>query len=333
MIENDINLPLPILRAMETNEYSAGKADFTPSSLAYGAKEYWGRIKAQQEHKEGSIKASRLWASFTGTLMHKGLEHLLELYNKTLDKPVYRTELHMEADFNTVAKYAKLSESKIVGGTIDLVEIDDLVIIWDYKTMSTTQLVLDDKIEEWTLKGNIYRWLLIVTGVVPKVNKLIYIPIFKDWTATKAGRSRDVSDIPCPAVELELWSREKIEQSIASNIEDKLKYANIAYQDIPYCSPKERWEKPCQWKVYKVKNGKKADRALPGCTYPQHEEHLAKEMLIQRVQKEKEAGISYTYEKVGGEAKKCQNWCPVRQWGICDFDKVNNNQETEEDQE
>ena len=34
MIVNDINLPSPILNAMRNNTYTAGNADYTPSSLA-----------------------------------------------------------------------------------------------------------------------------------------------------------------------------------------------------------------------------------------------------------------------------------------------------------
>ena len=71
---NDIDLPEPIFHAMIANVYTSGDADYTASSIVYGAKEYWGR----KRFTGLSQNCSGMWAAFTGVCMHLGLEKLLK---------------------------------------------------------------------------------------------------------------------------------------------------------------------------------------------------------------------------------------------------------------
>ena len=315
MIQNDIRLPRPIIDAMNANKYSAGKADYTASSLVYGAKEYWGRKKFAGELHE---RASRLWAAFTGTLMHLGLESLLDKWNESNDgKEKYVLEDRITISFNENSMYYYLTEDRLIGGAVDcrLVLENGTGILYDYKTMSTAGLITKDKIDDWTKKANLYRWLMECTG--KKIGKLIYIPIFKDWTATKADRSAKVEDVPCPEIELEMWTREQIEKWIFNSVSEIEKHKDTPYEDIPYCNEEQRWEKPKQYKVCKVKNGEMGN-ALPGLTFDN--EDLAKEAMETRqlsAKKDEEYAIKIT----GGEATKCQSWCGLSYNGKCNYNK------------
>ena len=341
MIVNDINLPSPILNAMRNNTYTAGNADYTPSSLAYGAKEYWGR----KTFRGLNSRASTLWASFTGTLMHLGLEHLLkaklfctlsgkcitdtypckekeEIFSCLCCEHIeikrdngYKTELHLEVPFNEVSSSLKLPVDRIIGGTIDLLEVAGNTIIWDYKTMSTSQIINEEKVKEWTEKANIYAWLLMETKTVQKIDKIFYVPIFKDWTATKAERSRDIYDSPCPTIRLEIYDKEKIEKSIYDKVMKIEKYRLTKFEEIPYCSREERWEDKMEYKVCKVTDGQ-MKRAVSGGVFNTEEE--AMDFLTSKLQKAK-MSESYGIKRTGGIPKKCAKWCILSQNGKCDY--------------
>jgi hypothetical protein len=311
MIINDCSLPLPILKAMENNKYNPGNTDYSPSSITLGAKEYWGK---RLYGKACNTRASSIWASFTGTLMHLGLEELLK------DEVNVLREIHIEHNWNEKAQGEKLETDRIVGGTVDLLwKLDNgKHILFDYKTMSTASIISDDKIKEWTFKANFYRWLLENAGY--KIESLIYIPIFKDWTATKAMRSRSVEDIPCPSITLEKWDRAKIEQEIYDRIIEIEQYRGKDFKDIPYCNPEQRWEKPPVFKVCKEENGK-VGNALPNCTFETMEE--AESIRDERIASLKPKDThTYIVKKAGGDPVKCNNWCSLSENGFCDYVKT-----------
>ena len=307
MLINDIDLPKPIYDAMNVNNY-VPVGDFGPSSLKYGAKEYIGRIR----NKGLNRLASKEWAAFTGSLMHEGLEGRLKHY------PEYEQEVQLKADFNEVAKFYKLDRSVTIGGTCDLIqhESDLIVNIWDYKTMSTATLILDDKIKDWTAQVNIYMWLLIVSGKVTKVNNLYMIPIFKDWTSSKSMRSHSVEDVPCPVVSIPKWTREQIEKYIYDKVSSVQQYMDLPYEEIPYCNSDERWCGEPSFKVCKIKDGKLGN-ALPNCTFDKLEQ--AENELMNRISKAKK-DEEFGIKKSGGISVKCNNWCNLKTNGICDYE-------------
>jgi hypothetical protein len=90
MLINDIDLPEPIFHAMIANVYTSGDADYTASSIVYGAKEYWGR---KLYGKETNSNCSGMWAAFTGVCMHLGLEKLLKDFNQMIleDNPILKS--------------------------------------------------------------------------------------------------------------------------------------------------------------------------------------------------------------------------------------------------
>lgn len=343
LLINDIQLPRPLFDAMSNDEYSPGNSDYTPSSLGQGTKEYWGK----RRNKGLKRYASKSWAAFTGTAMHKGLEYMLrsiykcDLYGKIFESmdpcreaitkditdckdcpyikviklSVYRTEVHLEVNFNGVAKTLRLPEEKIIGGTIDLIEIDNEIIIWDYKTMSTTQFIDEEKVREWTIKGNIYVWLLMMTKTIPKIDHLRYIPIFKDWTTTKAERLRDVNDIPAPTIPLEIWSRAKIEQFIYDQVIRHEACKDTPLDEIPYCTMEERWEKPTQYKALKFTDGIPGKKA--SAVKPTQEEIIG--FINSKKPKKNEL---YIYKEFKGKPTRCMGWCDLGNNGLCNYKQL-----------
>jgi hypothetical protein len=304
-IINDINLPEPIFVAMSKDTY-VRLGDYSPSSLKCGIREYIG----SKRFKGFRQLASNAWPAFTGTLSHIGLQVLLK------DDPRYQSEVTSVVSFNEMAKSFQLEKDVTISGTCDLLQIDKQIIIWDYKTLSTATLILDDKISAWTTQVNIYMWLLYCTGKIDRLDHLRIIPMFKDWTTTKSGRSRAVTDIPCPTIEVEKWTRFDIEKYIYDKVSMIQKYEDAEWNEIPYCSMNERWEKESSWSVCKIQSSGEPGRALDHCTFTDKNDAIIK--LEERSKKAKKDEV-FVIRKNGGIPKNCLTWCSIGINSKCDF--------------
>ena len=306
---NDIQLPKPIFDAMTLDKYEGAHVDISPSSIVYGAKEYWGR------KRNPGLKsvASKRWGSFTGTLMHEGLKYLLSKYAGPGE---YELERRIEFSFNEKARVRKLEIDLIIGGGIDGIykTAEGKRVLFDYKTMASVQFIDEEKITEWTIKANLYKYIYEkATG--EKIHKLVYIALYKDWTATKAQRSRQVDDVPCKSVVLDVWPEDKIETFIYERALYFEQYRFVDYKDVPYCTDKERWMKPQVFKVGKITNGK-VERAYPKCTFETIEEANTE------LDKRNSNGIVAGIKVDGGESTKCEKgWCPLSANNVCDYCK------------
>lgn len=306
MLINDCNLPLPVYIAMSQNNY-VPRGFIGPSSLKQGVRQIIGRKRFPSSDR----LASREWRTFTGTVTHIAMEQLLK------NDPRFRTEIPLEVSFNSVSKFYKLDKDVTIGGTCDLLfEDNGEFTIWDYKTMATTQIIDDEKIKGWEEQINIYRWLLITSNTVAKIDRLFVCGYYMDWTCTKSLRSRDVNDIPCPTVQIKMWTREQVEKYIYDKVTQIQKYIDSPWEDIPYCSPEERWCKPPKWSVCKVQSNGELGSQLPKCGFDN--EHDAEVKLIERQSKAKKDEI-FGIKKTGGISTMCKDWCDLSRNGHCDF--------------
>ena len=308
----DVPVSKPIFYAMCIDTYSSGNTDYSPSSLFRGAKEYWATKKGSKG--KGSTVSSS-FASFRGNLIHRGMEEYIKLY----DGPGYQTEFHVEVNFNDHAKI-KLKEDKIVGGTIDLLHtnVDGIVTMVDYKTMTTVQFMSDEKIKEHTEKANFYVWCLNKAGY--KVDKVVYIAIFIDWSLMRYIRSGR-KDNPTISVPIDMWDEDKAEAMIRENIEKIEQYKDTPIADIPYCSPAERWEGKPEYKVGKMDKDGIVSRAYNGCTFTDIKDAMAEIGKRNADPKNKStAGLKVA----GGKPMKCQYYCDVGRSGVCNYMEVHN---------
>ncbi len=306
MLINDCDLPLPTFRAMQKKTY-VKLGDLSPSSIKMGIRQLLGN----KRFKGGDQLASRQWRMYTGTLVHIGQQILLQ------DDPEFKCEIPMSVKFNDVSKFFKLPEDLTIGGTCDLLHIaNNIYTVWDYKTLATVQMIDDEKIEGWTEQINIYRWLLIVTGTVPKVDHLYVDAFYIDWSPTKAIRSRDVNDIPCPTLTIPMWDRKKCEEVIYNKAMEYLKYKDSPWDEIPYCDDKARWYKPPKWSVCKVQPNGELGSQLKFCGFDNEED--ANQKLMERIAKAKK-DENFGIKKSGGESTMCKDWCDLARNGHCDF--------------
>jgi len=306
MLINDCQLPLPTFRAMQKQTYIK-LGDLSPSSIKMGIRQLLG----SKNFPGGNKLASREWRMYTGTLVHIGQQVLLQ------DDPEFKCEIPMSVSFNSVAKFFQLPEDLIIGGTCDLLHVaDNIYTVWDYKTMATTQIIDDEKIEGWEEQINIYMWLLIITKTVPKIDHLYVNGFYIDWTCTKAIRSRNINDIPCPTITILKWNRHKCEEVIYNKAMEYLKYKDAPWEDIPYCDEKARWYKKPKWSVCKVQSDGELGSQLKHCGYDNEED--AKQKLMERILLAKKDD-KYGIKKSGGVSTMCKDWCDLSRNGHCDF--------------
>ena len=315
-MKNDINLPDPLFDAMCVSTYSKNGADYTTSSLTDSIR------RAIAEKGSGSEElASSMYSSWRGTIVHSGIQSMLEKHNLLPNKDrTYMVEKSIVVSFNDVAK-RKLPEDRKIGGTIDLVCFtkSGSITIYDWKTKVTTQLIKEDTIKEWVLKASIYRWLLIKSGTVSEDKEVgaTYVPIFMDWTKTRADRDCSINDIPAPESKIDLMSLDETEDYIHNRVTEMMKYEGKDINEAPMCTMEERWQPRPLFKIYTVdKNGELAKKCVSHSTSETITE--VTEKLIEVVKKD--PSKQYRIVATKTDPVRCLSWCEYS--SICNWQNV-----------
>jgi len=208
---------------------------------------------------------------------------------------------HLLMEKHSPESYSAEEKIEVKLGDITVVGIPDSYyddIIDDFKVTSVWSYIYGDK-PEWEAVANVYRWL-IYKKHGRLYNTLRIVAVLRDWMQTKALREPDYPKAPLYIIPLKTWDIEKTEEYIYERLK--------AHEELRPCTKEEKWRRPDTWAVMK-KGRKTALRVLES-------EELAKEYL------ESKGGDFIEFRK--GEAVRCLNYCPVRQF--CDAKEVGNEQ-------
>lgn len=274
MITNNLNLPRPIVKAIENDSYHASygnrKADISVTSLIDSP-----RIVALKRQHRGQIvedAADLVWA-LIGQATHAIIERAAT-----------------EDDIAEERLYAK-REDWWISGQFDLLSGGTLS---DFKITSVWSVIsaMKDGKPEWDAQLNVLDWLCRENGI--KVEQLEIIALIRDWSKNKAREDgypgKQVVRIPIPR-----WTPEEQEEYVIQRI----KTHQAAHEDLPLCSDEERWTRPAKWAVMK-KGAKRATRLLDS-------EQEAHEYGTQNVE-------GYTLQYRPGESVRCNSYCSVAQF-------------------
>ena len=187
-----------------------------------------------------------------------------------------------------------------VTGKIDSYNMKHCVID-DYKTASVTKVKIGD-FTEWHTQGMIYAWLLVKNNFT--VNRCRFIALLKDHSKTDAMRERDYPKEPVYIYEFPVTPQGLFKTGvyIRNRIEEYQRCLSLSDNDIPACSPEERWEKPSQFAV--MKNGQKRAVRL----FDKREDAD----LLAEIK-----GANHYIEHRQGESIKCRSYCLCRRF--CNF--------------
>lgn len=223
MITNLQSLPQPIVDAISNDDYDAGDAYITASSL-------WQppRIRQLRKKHKGEIHADAADGIFA--LIGKSVHSILE--KAGTGDAMQEVRLSMEI------------LGKKLGGKFDRFVLTNGAL-QDWKVTSVYSVIKGDK-PEWVGQMNTYAHLLRHHNI--EVKKLEIVGILRDWSKREARKTSDYPQKQVVTLPLPLWTPEEAQLKI----EERMKIHLDSEVQLPLCSPDERWLKPPKWAATKA---------------------------------------------------------------------------------
>lgn len=281
MITNKYNLPKAFEEFAKRDGYSANPKHYSATTLLKGIKEI---VLSKRHYGEvDQDVADMIWMLF-GTAVHSILER----------QAVGENEIKEERLTKELGDYT-------LSGQFDLYNKETKTIT-DYKTASVWKIIYGDY-SDWRKQLLIYAYLLREEGY--QVEKAEIVALLKDHSKRDAKLKAEYPKLPVEVVKFKFDDKdfEDIEKFIISKLAEIKKYENTPDDEIPECTPEERWNTGDKFAV--MKNGRKtALRVLDS-------EADAKSYMATN-------GGDYI-EKRPGEDKKCSEYCNYCQY--CNYYK------------
>lgn len=279
IVENPQELPEALVKAVSLEKHN-GENELSATTLLKGVKE----IMLTDRHWEELTTdvASNVWALF-GTAIHALLER---------ESPDTFTEEKF---------WSKIGDWNVTG-RVDCYDMAQ-EIIFDYKCTSAWKIVFKN-FSDWEMQGKIYAWLLKQKGL--NVKECRFVAILRDWSATESLRN---SDYPASQIYVHKFAiTDEDLQQTETFIKEKLDlltyYKEWKDDDIPECSEEERWADKTKYAV--MKEGRKT--AVKVCSEKEEADKLVEEL-----------GDKHYVEERKGKNKKCEGYCPCKDF--CHFYK------------
>lgn len=279
---NTLNLPEAMVNALIYDDYDYEKAgDISGTGLNQPVRI---RQLTKRHDKEITEDVSELIWKMQGNIGHKIVERGAPA--NTFSEERLSTQLH----------------GWIITGKVDLMRTHgDEFAIEDFKFRSVWAAKDAKPDDERQL--NLYALLARHNGF--NVTQLRIISVLRDWSKLRAAREPDYPQVGVVVREVPLWSPEEQEAYLGQRVRAHQQAEELADDDLPMCSPEERWRKPDVWAV--VKKGNKRAKKLF------ETEADAAEMI-------REMGGPFDVIKRPGEDTRCLHYCAVREY--CSYGKT-----------
>lgn len=284
---NTLGLPQPFVDAA-TSDYIHTERRYSVTSLLNGVRQNV-LTRRHGEEIEQDV-ADMVWLIF-GKAVHSILENSKESDTQLKE--------------NWVS--ADMPNGYVLSGIFDLYD-DATGTVTDYKTASIWKAVFGEYDDYRTqLLG--YCWILRQMGFDAHRGEIVML--LKDHSKTKAKREADYPPHPVKIVSWDfaerdfddfgMWVQHRFEEIEAAE--------QLPDDQLPLCTPEERWHKPDKWAVRK-RGVKKAmrllDSELEAQAYKAHQEAKGAK------------GIEIEFRE--GTDSKCMDYCPVCEF--CDHYKA-----------
>jgi hypothetical protein len=272
-VTNRSNLPEALVRAVENDPYNRGDAQYSVTQLLKPAR----MVALERIHKDELEEAvsDRIWA-LMGQLGHLVIERA----------NIGVQEQRLFAVRNGLRVSGQLDLLNQGGGAWKSTD-------WKFTTVWSCK---GGPKEEWEQQLNLGRWLAQENGI--EVNELEIVALFRDWSKMDARRDRDYPQQQARTYKLPVWPMAKT----LAFLDGRLAAHESAKQQLPDCTPEERWEKPTVYAV--MKDGRKSAVKLHD-----HEEQA-------RMHAE-QLGKGHTVVTRPGMSTRCEAYCSVSRF--CSF--------------
>jgi len=107
--------------------------------------------------------------------------------------------------------------------------------------------------DEWTMAENIYRYMVEASGIT--IGRMFLTMIFRDWH--RSDYLRRPLEYPEHAIErlpVEPWKSDKTEILLDMRLRGLVIAEDLEDDDLPFCTPEERWQTGDAWAVRKRGN-------------------------------------------------------------------------------
>lgn len=182
-----------------------------------------------------------------------------------------------------------------VHGKPDSIDVDGWLN--DYKCTSVWSFLLGDK-PEWEAQLNLYDLLARLNGFKAP-SGLRIVAILRDWS--NGARMNDPArypDSPILIREIPRWEPEEQTLYLARRVKEHISVSGRPVEEIPWCTPEERWQDPDRFAVMKGAN----KRATKVCD---SEEEAAAFIAAQT------KDGPFRIEKRPSTPTRCLNYCEV----------------------
>jgi hypothetical protein len=281
-VTNDLELPQPIVNAVNRDDYNKGDCDFSTTGLIAPV-----RIQAlKQKYGEHLVEdASERIFSLFGQAMHTVLERAADPRYHLVEKRYY-------------TKFDFLGRTYVVGGRFDLM---DYLIDTETNTLSdykfTSRYAVNDGVKpEWEQQLNVNAYILRKFWF--KIDRLQIVAIFRDWSKLRAEQKRDYPDRQIAILPVAYWK----DIACESFIKERIKAHVEGAENPPVCTEEERWRKPDKWALMK-KGSKRAIRLFD--TEAQAEANVPQNLI---------PTSQYYVEPRPSEDVRCLHYCPVNKY-------------------
>jgi len=186
---------------------------------------------------------SKVIRSFVGTSTHKALELV------KLDGLLSEERLELEFEGFTIS------------GAFDILRLTDDYNLEDLKVVSYYSYIYDKKGKlEHEIQLNIYRYLIWKCMGI-KVRDISIIYLYYDWLPSIVSKNSKAPKYPEMSIKFRVWDDYEVEVYLRERIKLFQEAQDLPDDDIPTCTPKERWSQPKKYRAIK-KGNKKATKVF-----------------------------------------------------------------------
>jgi hypothetical protein len=225
-ITNNKGFPMALVKAVENDSYSKGRADRSVTGLLAPPRQ--AALKDIHEDDLTEDVADRTYALY-GQLIHLLLERAGEQDRNALTEERMFTEL----------------EGWTISGQTDTITLteEEGWVVSDYKFVTAHKFKRDYSGElvmppEYERQLNMYGHLLRENGF--KVEGLKIVAIYRDWSKMEARRDGNYPQLGAETHDVKLWSADEAREFMA----ERVRLHQAAENDLPECTDEDRWAKP-----------------------------------------------------------------------------------------
>jgi len=285
-ITNNKGFPLALVKAVENDSYSKGRADRSVTGLLSPPRQ--AALKDIHEDVLTEDVADRTYALY-GQLIHLLLERAGEQDRNALTEERMFTEV----------------EGWTISGQTDTITLteEEGWVVSDYKFVTAYKFKRNYSGElvmpvDYERQLNMYAHLLRENGF--RVDELKIVAIYRDWSKLEARRDSNYPQLGAETHDVKLWSADEAREFM----EERVRLHQDAETALPECDDEERWAKPDKYALMPNANSARArklfDSRVDAFTWAKNPANKVK--------------AGWVIDHRVGVNTRCENYCLVSEY-------------------